>query len=255
MTMPTNLKPDPQLREVLLTFFLETLTSPALGDWLRHLGEDPRGTVQEKRERIRAKTPYLRLPETQFPAHTQDQLKPYPSELLSELCKKLDLCADGTKEQKFRRLMRTVHTREGWLPAISPPISASALSVSTVASILGWFPLSDLGDYEKDYYPIIRDELVEALGDIVFEQLPVAHGSTLKIDFHVGEPHGQGIGVEVKFPQSNADVQRAIGQLEQYQRRYGANLVLLILQGLAKREVMSYFLESLKSRGIAVVVR
>jgi hypothetical protein len=44
----------------------------------------------------------------------------------------------------------------------------------------------------------------------------VAHGSTLKIDFHVGDPQADGVGIEVKVPKNNADVQRTLGQLDQY---------------------------------------
>ena len=59
---------------------------------------------------------------------------------------------------------------------------------------MAWFPITRGGKYEKDYYPIIRDELSEEFGDTVYEQQAVAHGTILKIDFHVGEPQGLTLG-------------------------------------------------------------
>ncbi len=54
--------PDPQLREQLLDFYLKTSTGEDLAGWLRDLGENPRGTVAEKQQRIRERTKYLSMP-------------------------------------------------------------------------------------------------------------------------------------------------------------------------------------------------
>jgi hypothetical protein len=254
MKAPETLKADLDLRKGLLTFFLETLTGPELADWLRDIDRDTRGTLEEKQQRIRDNTQYLSMPATEFPAQTELYLKPYSSEFLADLCEELGISVDGSKDQRYRRIMREVHRREGWLARLGSPQDVSTLSPATIAPILGWYPISKDGRYEKDFYPAIYDELRETFGDVVYQQLPVAHGSILKIDFHVGDPQGHGVGVEVKMPTSNADVQRALGQLDQYQQRYGDNLLILIIDGL-KPEVLTFFLEALKRKSIATVVR
>lgn len=255
MKPPATIAPDPVLRELLLGYFLETATGPELTDWLRDIGQDSRGSVDEKRQRIRANTKYLTMPGAEFPAQTESYLAPYPSDLLADLCEDLGLSIDGTKDARYRRIMREVHYREGWLARVSTDFSVPQLSASLVAPFLGWAPLKGGGNYEKDFYPALHNELHEVFGDMVYEQLPVAHGSTLKIDFHVGDPLGHGVGIEVKMPVNNADVQRALGQLEQYQRRYGENLIMFILQDFLKPEIEKYFIESLRGKGIAIVVR
>jgi hypothetical protein len=255
MSIPANLRPDSQLRELLLAHILDTSSGPQLTDWLRQLGQDIRGSIDEKCRRIRESTKYLTMPPAEFPEQTESYLAQYTSELLADLCEDLGLPADGTKDERYRRIMREVHYRERWLNRVERPPTIASLSAATVVPFLGWFPVPAAGNYERQYYRAIYDELHEVFGDIVYEQLPVAHGSTLKIDFHVGDPLGHGVGIEVKMPTNNADVQRALGQLEQYQRRYSDNLVLFILQDFLKPEVQAFFLESLKGKGIAVVVR
>ncbi|MGA2711325.1 MAG: hypothetical protein ABSF86_23335 [Steroidobacteraceae bacterium] len=255
MTLPDNLRPDAQLRETLLAYLLDTGTASELTDWLWDIGQDTRGSVEEKRQRIRATTKYLTMPAAEFPAQTESYLAPYPSELLADLCEDLGVSAEGTKNDRYRRVMREVHYRERWLARVEKPLAIPSLSAAVVAPYLGWFPVPRTGNYEKQFYPAIYNELQEIFGDVVYEQLPVAHGSTLKIDFHLGDPQGHGVGIEVKMPVSNADVQRSLGQLDQYQRRYGDNLILFILQDFLKPEILSFFIESLKGKGLAVVVR
>lgn len=255
MTAPSDLSPDPQLRELLLNYFIDSLTGAELTDWLQQLGAETRGSVAEKQQRVRAHTKYLTMPAREFPAQTQNYLAVYSSDHLADLCEHLGLSPAGTKDARYRRIMRAVHTREGWLPRIAAPFDVKTLTAATVAPFLAWFPISCEGEYERDFYPIIRDELSEVFGSAVYEQLPVAHGSTLKIDFHVGDPSGHGVGIEVKMPTNNADVQRAVGQLDQYQRRYGHNLILLVLGEFLKREILSSFIDALKGRSIATVVR
>jgi hypothetical protein len=44
--MPTTLSADPALRELLLAHYLDGCTSAGLFDWLRDIGEDPRGSIR-----------------------------------------------------------------------------------------------------------------------------------------------------------------------------------------------------------------
>ena len=252
---PENLRPDSQLRELFLSYFLDTLTGLELADWLRQLGQDARGSVGEKQRRIRAHTNYLVMPPAEFPEQTEGHLAPYSSEHLADLCQLLGVSEDGTKSSRYRRIMREIHYREGWLMRVVLPAAPSVLTAASVLPFLGWFPMLGGGNYEKDFYPIIADELREIFGSVVYTQLPVAHGSTLKIDFHVGDPRGHGVGVEVKMPMSNSDVQRALGQLDQYQQRYRNDLVLFIVEGRLKRESLDFFIEALTRKSIATVVR
>src|SRR5262249_20294117 len=150
------------------------------------------------------------------------------------LCRQLSISIEGNKDALYRRIMREVYYREGWLVRRGQP-DESMISADAVIPFLAWMPLRKRGNYEKDYYPVIHDELEEVFSS-VYEQLPVAHGTTLKIDFHVGDPTGHGVGIELKMPTSNADVQRALGQIDQYQRRYSDNLVLLVISEFLKPE-------------------
>jgi hypothetical protein len=124
------------------------------------------------------------------------------------------------------------------------------LTAAHVMPFLGCMPLNIRADLERDFYPVLLDELTEVLDGRVFEQLPVAHGSTLKIDFHVGDPQGHGVGIEVKMPKNNADIQRTLGQLDQYQRRYGGHLLLFVIQEFLKPEIVHLAQDALKARGV-----
>lgn len=257
VNVPANLHPDPELRETLLSYFLDTLTASELSGWLAEIGQESRGTAEEKRQRIRANTKYLTMPAAEFPRQTENYLEPYSPGHLGDLCEVLGLPSEGTKEARYRRIMRQVHYREGWLPQI-PAQSDSGLNSETVMPFLGYFPILNRNTYkyERDFYPMIRDELQEVFGaDAVFEQQPIAHGSILKIDFHVGDPHGHGVGVEVKMPTSNSDIQRTLGQIDQYQSRYGTNLILMVLNDFLKSESERFLLDELLRKGIPTVLR
>jgi hypothetical protein len=244
---------DPQLREQLLNFYLDTLSGDELAGWLRDLGEDSRGTVAEKQQRIRAHTKYLAMPAEEFPEQTEHYLQPYDSQYLGELCTVLNLPTDGSKEARYRRILREVRYREGWMSRIA---AGARPSVADIVPVLGWVPIVKRGNYEKDYYLVFGEELREVFGDdLVYEQLPVAHGNTLRIDFHVGDPQGDGVGIEVKMPTNNADVQRALGQLDQYKRRYQDELVLLVVADLLRPELLKFFQTELESKQISMIVR
>jgi hypothetical protein len=78
----------------------------------------------------------------------------------------------------------------------------------------------------------------------------------LKIDFHVGDPQGIGVGIEVKMPTSNSEVQRALGQIDQYQRRYGSELILFVLlNNFLKPDGLHFFQEELKRKSVRAVFR
>jgi hypothetical protein len=72
----------------------------------------------------------------------------------------------------------------------------------------------------------------------------------MEIDFHVGPPGGAGVGVEVKMRTSNAEIQRAFGQVDQYCERYGSNLLLILLADFMTETQKQLFLRDVKSRGV-----
>ncbi len=251
--VPSGLQADSALREQLFGFFLETRTGAELGEWLKDIGQDPRGSVAEKQTRIREHSKYPTMPAEDFPAQTEAYLQPYTAGHLADLCEVLGISSDGTKDALYRRVMREIHFREGWLPRIEP--GSGAPTAAVVMQFLAWFPITKSGKYEKDYYPIIHDELSEVFGDTVYEQQAVAHGTILKIDFHVGEPQGAGVGIEVKMPTSNSEIQKALGQVDQYVRRYGGELVIFVLQDFLKPDGIHFFQAELKAKGVKAVFR
>jgi hypothetical protein len=254
-TNPTSLSPDSQLREALLSFLLDTYTSTALSEWLSDIGQDGRGSKEEKQRRVREHTQYLSMPAKDFPRQTDDYLRTCPANLFADLCEELGLSDEGTKGELHRRIMREIHYREGWMTRVEKG-NPSALTVAAVASVLAWFPITKFGEYERDYYPIIRSELEEVFGDgMVWDQTIVGHGNGLKIDFHVGDLQGDGVGIEVKLPLNNSDTMKAIGQLSQYRTRYGDKLILFVVGGFLKPEILRLFTDQLAQQGVAVVVR
>jgi hypothetical protein len=252
--MPSELRADPALRELLFADILAGCTAAGLAEWLREIGQDTRGSVDERRARIRANSKYLSMPAGDFPRQTENYLEQYATHDLNELCAKLGLATLGSKDALYRRIMREVHYREGWLSRLAPE-SRAAPTADHVMPFLGWFPLRVKGDLEKDFYPVIHDELAEVFPGSVYDQLPIAHGSTLRVDFHVGDPQGDGVGIEVKMPKNNADIQRMLGQLDQYERRYGENLLLFVLQDLLKPELVHFAQDTLKSKRVRSVWR
>lgn len=252
-TFPEAIRRDPLLRELLLSFYLNTQTRAELADWLKQIDQDARGSVEDLKTRIRASSKYLSMPEREFPEQSEDYLSIYPAAHLKDLCKQLGISADGNKDTLYRRIMREIHYRENWLDRLND-VDTKSLNADRVMPFLAWMPLNKRGEYEKDFYPAIEDELTEVFG-AVYSQLPVAHGSTLKIDFHVGEPTGFGVGVEVKMPTNNSDVQRALGQIDQYQRRYGENLILFVVADFLKPETVRILQEDLLRKGVRSIFR
>ncbi len=252
-SVPVGIHADASLREKLFSFFLETQTGPELGDWLKDIGQDSRGSVSERQTRIRAHSKYPTMLPAEFPAQTEAYLQHYTAGDLADLCDDIGVLNEGNKDTLYRRVMREVHYREGWLPRVEPGSVTPRADV--VMQFLAWFPITKSGKYEKDYYAVIHDELNEVFSGVVYEQQPIAHGTTLKIDFHVGSPQGLGVGIEVKMPTSNSEIQKALGQVDQYQRCYGDELILFVLIDFLKKAEIHFFREELVRKRIRAVFR
>src|SRR6266566_4003704 len=64
-----------------------------------------------------------------------------------------------------------------------------------------------------------------------------------------------GIGVEIKVPTSRGQLQTLLGQVSIYRNYYGANLVILVFNDLAKYQDVNEFANILRGRGIQVFVK
>lgn len=256
MTPPATLAPDADLRSALLQYFVEYATATELADWLRNIGQDAKGTVEERRSRVLAKSKYPAMPAAEFPAQTLYYLETYSSaEHLEGICETLGIDPDGSRERCWRRVMREVGIREGWLPKLRP-ITPESVTVQNVRPFVEWHLLAKLPKYEKDFYLGFYEDMVDVFGEAqVHEQLPVASGSVLKIDFHIGHPQHGGVGIEVKLPANNSDLQRALGQMDQYQARYRDQLIVLLLPYMLNTAQTTLFTEQLVAKGVAVVVK
>lgn len=250
--MPT-LALDPDLRKRLLEYYLETATGQELSDWLRDINQDWKGSVAEKQERIRKNTKYLSMPAEKFPSQTESYLRVLSSDLLGDLCEDLGLSSDGSRDARYRRIMREVRFREGWF---SRPTAGAEWSVGVVKPFIEHYPILKRGKYERDFYDAFQDEMTEVFGSAnVHPELAIAYGNTLKIDFHIGAASGKGVGVEWKVPTSNSELQRAIGQLDQYRERYASNLVVVLVPDSISEAQKQLFGAAAASRGIDVVER
>ncbi len=248
-----TLKADPQLRKCLLDYYLDTATAKELSDWLRDLKQDPTGPVAEKQERIRQHTQYLTMPVEMFPAKTEEYLRPFNSDLLADLCDDLGINAEGSREARYRRIMREVRFREGWMP--QPPANA-AWDATIVKPFVEFYPILKRGQYERDFYDAFQEEMTEIFGEAnVHPQLAIAYGSPLKIDFHIGAATAKGVGVEWKLPTNNSELQKAIGQLDQYRDRYGNNLIVVLVSDFIAEAQKQLFTAAASSRGIHVIER
>jgi hypothetical protein len=245
------------LRERLLTFMLEDLTSPGLSDWLRNLDADTRGTVEEKKQRIRQRSKFLREPPLTMIAEAMADFCDSSPGAVAKLCEELGIPSNASKQGLLRRLHRFVATQEGLLPP--RPHSGPWPTVHEVYPFVAWYPVYKGKNYERQFYAEFRETMTDIFGEaLVHEQMPVAHGTTLKIDFHIGSavPPGQGgVGIEFKMPTSNSEVQKAIGQLGQYQVRYGQSLIVVVFPDFLEQRILVPFFHELTGRGIAHVVK
>ena len=256
MRPSATLAPDSSLRASLLDYYLEYATSPELVDWLRGLGQETKGAMEEKRARVRANTKYLSMPPADFPRQTIDYLETYStSEHLSGICEALKVDAAGGKDAKWRRILREIGFREGWLSRLGL-VSEETLTAAAIRPFVEWHMVTKRGAYEKDFYPAFFDEMEEVIGHAyVHEQLPIAFGTTLKIDFHLGHPQKSGVGVEFKMPANNGELQRALGQMDQYQARYGDNLLVVLFPDLLDKAQQTLFIDKLAERRIPVIIK
>ncbi len=244
------------LRERLLTFMLDGLTSPGLTDWLRQLHADTRGTVEEKKHRIRQCSPFLRAPPRLMIDEAMQDLYESGADAVLELCEELGIPSNASKEGLLRRLHRFVATQEGLLPP--RPHSGPWPTVHEVYPFVAWYPVYKGKNRERQFYAEFRETMTDIFGEaLVHEQMPVAHGTTLKIDFHIGSavPGQEGVGIEFKMPTSNSEVQKAIGQLGQYQGRYGQSLIVVVFPDFLEQRILVPFFHELTGRGIAHVVK
>ena len=246
--------PDPELRHTLLECYLRFSTSKELSDWLQGLDQDSRGTVEDKRQRVREHTQYLTMPRETFPRQTLNYLEPYTTDRLAEICEALGVTEEGNKDDLWRRIYREVGYREGWLRRL--PNTIESFDKGLILPFVEWYPVRRRGEYERDYTEPFDSEMLDLVGDeCVHPEYPVAHGSTLKIDFHIGRPQQPGVGVEFKRPTSNSDLQRAQGQMDQYLAAYGSNLIVVLLPDALNRAQESLFTDALKAKGITTVVK
>src|SRR5262249_55669011 len=157
--------------------FLDTSTSQELSDWLRDINQDARGSVVEKQDRIRQNTRYLSMPVEDFPTQTANYLQPLTSGHLADLCQELGLNADGSRDARYRRIMREVRFREGW---IARPTTDAEWTLGLVKPFVEHYPILKRGQYERDYYDAFQDEMTDVFGvPNVHPQLAIAYGTAL----------------------------------------------------------------------------
>ena len=253
----SKLKPavNSEFRQKLLDCYLNISTSKELSEWLKGLGQDTNGTAEEKMASIRQHTKYLSMPPETFPHQTMDYL-----DLLSDgdglflIAENLGLNQEGSKDVLFRRIYREVGLQEGWLPRVAHGVLA--LTKETVLPFVQWYPIIKTKEYEKDYYEGFYDEMAEVFGkEKVHEQYAIAHGKTLKIDFHVGYPLQSGVGIEFKMPNGQGDIQRAFGQLDDYLTSYGPNLIMVLLPNFMTETEVVMFTDTLRGKGVDTIVK
>jgi hypothetical protein len=256
MAPPSTLKVDPALRTTLLEYFVTYATGPELTDWLKNIGQDSKGTTEERRARVVANSKYPSMPPEEFPQQTLHYLESYSaSEHLSGICEVLGLSTEDKRELRWRRIMREVGVREGWLPRLDS-ITDTSLTTLLSRPFIEWHLVTKRPEYERDFYPPFFEDMEETFGHThVHEQLPIAFGSTLKIDFHLGHPQREGVGIEVKMPANNSDLQRALGQMDQYQTRYRDQLLVVLLPDLLNKAQVTLFVDKLNEKGISVIIK
>ena len=251
------LKPtaNSEFRQKLLDCYLNVSTSKELSEWLRDLGQDPSGTAEEKIAKIRQHTKYLSMPAETFPCQTINYLRQLSSgDGLFLIAESLGLNCEGPKDMLFRRIYREVGFQEGWLPRVVN--GGTAFTKEAVLPFVQWYPILKNREYEKDYYEDFHTEMAEVFGkEKVHDQYPIAHGKTLKIDFHIGPPLQSGVGIEFKMPSSQSDIQRAFGQLDEYLTSYGQNLVVVLLPNFMSETEVGMFTNTLRGKGVETIVK
>ena len=245
---------DREFRQVVLEWSLSFMKGPDLTDWLRNLKQPTQGTVDEKLQRIREHTTYPTMTPAVFRDEFLAELRESGAEELKALCDDLQLDNTGTKAKLFRRCFRALGYREKWL---SPVDAGATPTLASVLQFVEWYPILVRSDYEKDHYNEFEDEMSEVFGDgNVHDQHAVALGVSLKIDFHIGDPMGPGVGVEFKLPASTSDIQKALGQISLYAKVYGPSLIVVILPQMMRddRQVL-LLVAQVREAGLTPVVK
>jgi hypothetical protein len=225
-----------------LDFFLRNASGEQLSGWLQDLGVDAKGSLDEKRKRVRGNTKYLDTPLMEFPDQTMVYLDFLSSEGLADLCETLGLETFGNKGTRYRRVMREVGCREGWLPRTSA-LTAAFFALDRVVPFVRWHRILKNGASERAFYAAFTEDMVEVFGeDYVHPQLRIQSG--LKIDFHLGHPEGNGVGVEFKMPSTVSEIHRATGQVQQYKSVYKLDKAKEML-----------FVSQMQAQGVRVLVK
>lgn len=247
---------DQALRETIFELLLSASTSPKLSEWLQDLDVNPKGTVQEKQQRIRQHTRLLTCPTSDFVDASVHELRSLGVQCAVDLCEELGLSIQGTKNVLIRRIQRHIGMREGQLSW--PAKNGGPLGIRDVYPIVAWYPVYQNRPSEKDYYNEFFETMIDVFGEsLVHQQVAVAHGSSLKIDFHIGAmPTDQhGVGVEFKRPTSNSDVMKAQGQILQYQTHYRDSLIVVIFADELDPKHLFAFQAWLVERNVAHAVK
>jgi hypothetical protein len=244
-------QPNLELRGRLFESLLDLSSSADLSDWLRALGHSATGTVEDKRRRIRHHESYLSTPALDFPDATLEHLRMLRSaDDVAAVCDELGLGDYGSRADLVRRILRTVRVAEGWMPVLAAP------TLDAVRLAATFYPLMTHGN-ERDVCNEFEKEASEMWPSLVHPQYAVAHGTVLRIDFHIGIAGKPGIGVEFKVPRSNADLQRAKGQLDQYLVAYPDRRLLLVVVDDQSLPVatMQTFEADMRARGASIVIK
>ena len=243
--------PHVQLRRRLMKCVLRLCDSVTLSKWLEKIGRDSGGRIGQKRIRIMRFTRYHSLSVVEFSSQTLAYLRQHGTLAdVRRVCLELGFPIQGTRQALIRRALRCIHRFERWLP---PGDVLSACAVRAVASA---YPIQVTG-FEAAYCDEFEDEANEVWPGRVHRSYPVANGTSLRIDFHIGTPGADGVGVEFKVPRSNSEIQRAKGQIDQYLAAYpNGRLVLVVIDdGYLSKATLALFERDARSRGVHVVLR
>lgn len=251
---------DPSLRQRLFDYFLESATSTELSQWLRQLDlSPPRGSNEHKIGLLRENSGhFLEAPPEAFRELTLSfilRLLKYPADDLAAIAESVGASPLGPKDSLIRSIYREIGYREGWLPP-KRPAEDFQLTLATILPFVHHWPVLRERDYEKDYYGDFWDEMTEILGeDNVHEQQVVAHGQALKIDFHLGRAMSDGVGVEFKLPTNNSEIQKTLGQVDQYKARYGSELLIVLFPHFLSNAQTQHLQDQLEQKKVTLAVK
>ncbi len=217
--------PDRALRALLLEAFLDASLPTELSGWLRRLGLPADGTEDDRRARLRAHADYLTVPVEDFPRATRRELDRLTTARLSALCGTLGLAVAGPRDVLYRRALREVGYREGWLPP-DARLAGDAVGRKDIEPFVRWHPVLAPITAARELATSLSDELAEVFGtDRVRTHVPVSDDTSAPaIDVHVGDGVLGGVGIAIAARESG--IPRA--QLGRYRVRYGPDLIVLL---------------------------